>query len=155
MTRMAYDDQGAVPLVEYIITFTIASILFTIVLVMANSMFIEGPQRTVSQVQFTDIGNDITAKIMDTYLIAPSPGSNVSAFEINTMFDMPLTVAGNSYMVNFTGGSTLNTDDREIYVYSDTNSVRVNLTLNGIHSTIPVDGNTSSASGTHWIYYQR
>ncbi|HTY91830.1 MAG TPA: hypothetical protein VMC84_11690 [Methanocella sp.] len=149
------DDTGVTSIVEYIVTFIIASILFSIVLLMANSMFIDGPQRTVSKVQFTDIGNDLTAKVVDTYLIAPEPGEYSTTFDVSTTFDMPLTVASNSYMADIGSGNNPNQDDREIDVYSPSNGVSINMTLNGISSTIPVNGSTSSLSGTHRIYYQR
>ena len=151
--RLKHDEQGVTPLIEYIVTFTIASILFTIVLVMANSMFIDGPQRTVSRVQFTDIGNDLTAKVVDTYLIAPGPGSSSTTFDVSTSFDMPLTVAGNQYMADIRSND--NPDDKEVKVYSPSNNVSIYVTLNGINSTIPVSGSTSSISDTHRIYYHR
>jgi hypothetical protein len=150
--RTSQNDNGVTSLVEYILTFTIASILFTIVLVMANSMFIDGPQRTVSRVQFTDIGNDLTAKVVDTYLIVPDPGVS-KTFDISTKFDIPSTVAGNSYMADIEG--IAGTDDNEVSIFSMTNGIYVNVTLNGINPTIPVNGNTSSMGATHRIYYRR
>jgi hypothetical protein len=128
------DEQGVSVVVEYILTFIIASILFLIVLIMANSAFIDGPQKTVSRVQFTDIGNDLTAKVVDTYLIVHE-SSNIS---VDTTFDMPLTVGSKDYKANVTPKN----GDMEINVYSPYNGVSVYTTLNGISSTIPVNGNT-------------
>jgi hypothetical protein len=123
----------------------IASALFSIMLVMANGLFIQGPEATVSQVQFTDIGNDLSAKIMDTYLVAPvSPDSG----NVSTSFDMPSTVAGNPYFVDVVPSGT------DKIVYSLTNGVTINITLNGVNSTIPVNGSTSSGSINHKIWYE-
>jgi hypothetical protein len=139
------NDSGVNMIIEYIMTFIIASILFSIVLLMANGLFIDGPQKTVSRVQFTDIGNDITAKMVDTYLIAPQNGY------ISTTFDMPLTVAGKSYMANVR--TSANSEDKEVIVYSLENGVSITTTLNGVNSTIPVSGNTSSLAYAHYINY--
>lgn len=147
---LIHDEQGVSTVVEYILTFMIASILFLIVLIMANSLFIDGPQKTVSRVQFTDVGNDLTAKVVDTYLIVHE-SSNVS---ISTTFDMPLTVASKDYMADVRRSNT-NPDDREVVVYSPYNQVSIYTTLNGINSTIPVNGSTSSLTGTHKIYYSK
>jgi len=143
--KIVNDDSGLNLIVEYLLTFIIASILFSIVLLLANSAFIEGPQRTVSIVQFTDIGNDITAKMVDTYLIAPEMGN------VSTTFNMPYTVAGNAYNANVVGMG----NDKEVNVYLPDGRVSITVTLNGVNSTIPVSGNTSSLSGTHRIYYQK
>lgn len=139
------DDSGVSPVVEYIITFIVASIIFTTVLVMSNGMFIQGPQQSVSQLRYTDVGNDLSAKMIDTYIIAPQDGS------ISTVFDMPDTVAGKSYVV-YVKRST-NKWDKEIAVSSDTGDVVMNVTLNAVNQTIPITGRTSSQSFIHKIYY--
>jgi hypothetical protein len=147
---LIHDEQGVSAIVGYIVTFMIASIIFTIVLIMANSMFIDGPQKTVSRVQFTDIGNDLTAKVVDTYLIVHD-SSDVS---ISTTFEMPSTVASKDYMADVRKSST-NPDDREVVVYSPYNEVSIYTTLNGINSTIPVSGSTSSLMASHKIFYSK
>ena len=80
---MHMDDSGVSPVVEYIITFVVASIIFTTMLLLSNGLFIEGPQKTVSQLQFTDVGNDLSAKMIDTYIVAPKNGS------VSTDFNLP------------------------------------------------------------------
>ncbi|AFC99008.1 hypothetical protein Mtc_0237 [Methanocella conradii HZ254] len=147
-TTFFRDESGVTPLVDYIITFIIASILFMIMLAMASTIFIDGPQRTVSRIQFTDIGNDLTTKIVDTYLIYPQSG------EISTTFDIPMTVAGKDYRVDINRSIT-NPEDKEIIVYSPYNGVSIYVTLNGVNSTVPVNGSTSSLSDTHVIYYHK
>jgi hypothetical protein len=142
----ADDDSGVNFVLEYVLTFMIASVIFSIMLVMANGLFIQGPKTTVSEVQFTDIGNDLSAKIMDTYLVAPvSPDSG----NVSTVFDIPSSIAGSQYFVNVVPSGT----DRIVSVYSNSSGVMVNVTLNSVNSTIPVSGSTSSGSISHRIWY--
>jgi hypothetical protein len=145
------DTSGVNFVLEYVLTFMIASVLFSILLMMANGLFIQGPETTVSEVQYTDIGNDLTAKIIDTYLVAPvSPDQG----NVSTEFDMPDTVAGNTYIVNVEP-STNSWDpwDKDVVVDSNSNDVSITVTLNGVNSTIPVTGNTSSSNLIHRIWY--
>jgi hypothetical protein len=139
------DDSGVSPVVEYIITFVVASIIFTTMLVISNGLFIEGPQKTVSQLQFTDVGNELSAKMIDTYIVAPKDGS------VSTEFDMPSSIAGRSYFVNVQ--KSKNVWDKEIAVSSESGDVIMKVTLNGVNQTIPLTGKTSSHNTTHRIYY--
>lgn len=145
MEKMGGNCEGAAAILEYIITFVIAFIMFTILLSMFSSMFITGPQHTVSKVQFTDVGNDVTAKILDTYLIAPPNGS------VSTVFDMPPTAAGKDYLLEIR--KSANGWDKEIVVFSPYMDLNTSVTLNGVNSTIPIVGNTSSMSQSHRVRY--
>jgi hypothetical protein len=149
--RLIKDASGVNYVLEYILTFMIASIIFSIMLMMANGLFIQGPASTVSKVQYTDIGNDLTAKIIDTYLLAPTlPDSGY----VNTTFDMPNTVAGNSYWVTISNSSNpADKWDQEVYVNSTSNDISIKVTINGVNSTIKVNGSTSSSSPDHRIWY--
>lgn len=139
------NDSGVTAMLEYIITFVFAFIIFTVMLSMFDGMFIKGPERTVTTVQFADVGNDVTAKIMDTYLVAPVTGS------ITTVFGMPETAAGHDYRLDIRGSA--NGWDREIVVYSQYSEQNLSVTLNGVNSTIPVSGSTSSMNETHIVKY--
>jgi hypothetical protein len=140
------DERGANLLLEYIFTFTFASVLFVVMLMMTSGLFIQGPARTVSKVQYTDIGNDLTAKIIDTYLIAPiSPSQG----NVTTVFEIPNTVAGDGYMVNVIDKG----DDKEVVVHSLNNNIAMKVTLNGVSKTIPVSGETWSQFPVHQIRY--
>jgi hypothetical protein len=145
MQKANYDDSGVTAMLEYIITFVFAFIIFTAMLSMFDSMFIKGPERTVSTVQFADVGNDVTAKILDTYLIAPSSGN------VSTVFDMPQTAAGKDYMLDIR--TSANGWDKEIVVYSTYTDLNLSVTLNGVNSTIPIVGSTSSLSDSHRVRY--
>lgn len=145
--HMRKDDSGVSAVVEYILTFLIASIIFSIMLLVSYSMFIEGPQKSVETLRYTDVGNDMTAKIIDTYLIAPQEGY------LSTTFDMPSSIAGKSYSVSVQTSRNGRGLDKEILVSSDSGDVTMKVTLDGVNSTIPISGKTSSNNMTHNIYY--
>lgn len=139
-------DDGAVSaVIEYLITFTIAFIIFTMVASMFNGMFINGPTDVVSMIQFTDVGNDVSAKLLDTYLIAPETGN------VSTTFEMPDSIAGHDYKLNIQ--TSTNGWDKEVVVYSDYTSISTTVTINGVNSTIPINGSTTSMYTTHKIKY--
>lgn len=132
-------------MLEYILTFVSAFIIFTVLLSMFNGMFIQNPQRTVATAQFADVGNDVTAKILDTYLIAPKTGN------ISTTFGVPERIAGSEYTVDIR--LSANGWDREVILCSPTLNMNMSVTLNGVNSTIPISGSTSSMSSIHKIKY--
>ena len=140
-----FDDAGVTAMLEYIITFVFAFIIFTVMLSMFDSMFIQGPAQTVSTIQFADIGNDVTAKILDTYLVAPATGN------VSTVFNMPQTAAGKDYTLNIL--TSANGWDKEIIVHSPYSMLNISVTLNGVNSTIPIMGSTSSMSSLHRVRY--
>jgi hypothetical protein len=132
------DDSGVSAVVEYILTFVIASFIFSIMLLISYSMFIQGPQKSVETLRYTDVGNDMTAKIIDTYLIAPKDG------QLYTSFSMPSTIGGNSYSVKVQ--TSKNGWDKEILVSSPSGDVNMRVTLDGVNQTIPISGKTSSSN---------
>ena len=139
------DRAGVTAMLEYMITFVFAFIIFTVMLSMFDGMFIRGPEKTVSTIQFADVGNDVTAKILDTYLIAPAKGN------VSTVFDMPATAAGKDYVLDILPSA--NGWDKEIIVHSPYTGQNVSVTLNGVNATIPITGNTSSMSMGHRVRY--
>jgi hypothetical protein len=145
MRAIHSNDSGVTAMLEYIITFVFAFIIFTVMLSMFDGMFIKGPERTVSMVQFADVGNDVTAKILDTYLIAPVSGN------VSTVFDMPERAAGRDYVLDIR--TSTNGWDKEIVVHSSYTNLNMSVTLNGVNSTIPIVGSTSSVSPVHRVKY--
>ncbi|HTX43667.1 MAG TPA: hypothetical protein VMC61_02975 [Methanocella sp.] len=146
--RLWTDDSGVNMILEYVFTFTIASILFSVLLMIANGLFIQGPENTVQIIQYTDVGNDVTAKIVDTYLVAPiSPDKG----NVSTVFEIPNTIAGDGYFVDVK--TSANGWDKEVVVHSISNNTARKVTLNGVHSTIPVSGSTWSQFPVHRIWY--
>jgi hypothetical protein len=145
MPILHHDDSGVTAMLEYIITFVFAFIIFTMMLSMFDGMFIRGPEKTVSAIQFADVGNDVTAKILDTYLIAPATGN------VSTVFAMPGTAAGRDYELDIR--TSANGWDKEIIVHSPYTQMNMSVTLNGVNSTIPILGSTSSMAAIHRVRY--
>lgn len=142
------DGTAATSILEFVLTFILAAGIFTMFLMNFNSMFVNQPKYVVTTNQFVDIGNDVTTKIIDTYLVAPDDGIVV------TYFDIPDTVAGSTYEVSIhaLGGNFI---DREVQVRSvDFGPISVNTTLNGAYTTIKMNGTTRSTSPLHGIVYQ-
>ncbi len=139
-------DEGVSMVTEYIMIFIVAMFVFTIFVSSAQSIFVDGPGRMVSRNQLTDIGNDVDTKLIDTYLVAPRNGT------ISTTFDIPDDVAGHGYVVRLSDAPG---QDKEVTVHSDRYpEISVKLTLNGVNSTIPIYGNTSSHNAVHTISYR-
>jgi len=134
-------------MMEFILMFVLAAAIFSIFIMNFNALFLNQPKYVVATNQFADIGNDVTTKIIDTYLIAPDDGI------VQTYFDMPSTVAGYTYAVNVKKVGAGN-DDREVQVYTeDDTGISVYTTLNGANTTIKIDGTTTSTSTVHGIVY--
>jgi len=142
------DGDGVSATVEYILTFVVASAVFSLLVINFNPLFVNSPQYIVTRNQLADIGNDVSTKIIDTYLVAPDDGY------ITTYFDIPNTVAaGNTYMVSVVQMTGKNREDREVNVFTDDGSICVSTTLSGANLTIPMAGSTSSTWYLHDITY--
>jgi hypothetical protein len=97
----------------------------------------------VTNNQFVDVGNDVTTKIIDTYLISPDNGV------VETYFNIPTDIAGFTYEI---GVHPVGVEDREVQVVtSQGGGISVNTTLNGAYTTINMNGTTRSTSMFHRI----
>jgi hypothetical protein len=139
------DERGVTAMMEFILMFVLAAAIFSIFIMNFNAVFLNQPKYVVATNQFVDIGNDVTTKIIDTYLIAPDDGM------VQTYFDIPETVAGYTYDVDV---KPVGVDDREVQIHTDENSdISVYTTLNGANTTIKIRGTTTSTSMFHGIVY--
>jgi len=96
-TETAGGEAGITNLMEYISVTSILLILLVVVMFTVNAVFMEGPANTLRFHAFTDIGNGISVRIVDIYVIAPDTGS------LTTKFDIPDDVAGGDYYVEVEG----------------------------------------------------
>jgi hypothetical protein len=96
-TETAGGEAGITNLMEYISVTSILLILLVVVMFTVNAVFMEGPANTLRFHAFTDIGNGISVRIVDIYVIAPDQGS------LTTKFDIPDDVAGGDYFVEVEG----------------------------------------------------
>lgn len=144
--RFFSDERGVTSMLEFVLMFVLASAIFTLLILNFNSMFLNHPKYVVATNQFVDIGNDVTTKIIDTYLISPDNGM------VMTYFTIPSTIAGYTYEV---GVHAVGDQDREVQVETyQGGGISVNTTLNGAYTTIKMNGTTRSTSALHGIVYQ-
>jgi hypothetical protein len=139
------DERGASSMMEFVLMFVLAAGIFTLLILNFNSMFLNHPKYVVATNQFVDVGNDVTTKIIDTYLISPDNGM------VRTYFTIPSTIAGYTYVV---GVHPVGDEDLEVQVVtSQGGGISVNTTLNGAYTTIKMNGTTRSTSALHGIVY--
>ena len=129
---------------EYVIISGIAILFFAVVMMTAGAMLTAAPLDVAATQQFNDVGNDISNKLIMFYLIVPEQGT------MSTTLEMPQTIGGHTYTVRM---STNNTTDQTVIISADDLNVNISYTLNGIGASIPIDGETHSASGTHRLWF--
>ncbi len=129
------DDEKAVsPLLEYLMLVTIASVFVLLLGLYLNSMFSESVTRTVLENQFADVGAEITAQMVDMYLLYPSNGvfsakiympEKVGDYEIISEFE---NISGKQYLV-------IRSENGEFKKYVGLGNLPLDFTVNGsIHS---------------------
>jgi hypothetical protein len=152
MKRFTSDESGVTSVVEFILTFVLASIIFTIFIMSINGLFLSQSKIVVGTNQFTDVGNQVGNRIVDIYLIVPDNGT------IQSFFDIPDSIEGSNYQIwilnNLTDAMISGTDEK-IKVNSTDDAISVNLTINGVFNTIPISGYTSSVNMLHEINYTK
>ncbi|MBP2146953.1 hypothetical protein J2129_002407 [Methanofollis sp. W23] len=135
------DEEGVSNLVEYMIISGILVVLLIVMTFAVNAIFMEGPSDRLAYHSFTDIGNGISTRIVDVYVLAPDNGSIVTAF------DIPDDVAGQDYQVSLDVGHTA---DQQVMVSRD--NVMSEISIAGIGATMGVAGDTTG-SGVNRITY--
>lgn len=144
---MALNEEnhlGVSSVMELTITFIIASLIFSVLIMSFNSLFLETPQYLVTRNQFADIGNSVSTMLIDTYLVVPENGT------LTTTFTEPEAVTGSAYQIQIHRSGS---NDREVLVTSGDSGISVSVTLNGANSTIPINGTTNSTDYLHRIEY--
>jgi len=133
-------ESGVSHLLEYIFITSVLIALMVIMVLSINPVFFERPIYQLRDNAFIDIGNGLSTRIVDLYVIAPNKGT------ITTHYDIPDVVAGKGYVVEVSGGSP----NDIISVTGD--GITREAPLAGIGATLGVSGNTSS-SGLNIIRY--
>ena len=143
--RLLKDNRGVSTLTSYIMISSIAIIFFGIIAITTTGTFIRGPSQIVMRGDFSDIGNDISTKIVDIYIVAPENGT------LNTSLRMPTSVAMQEYEVNAEAA----TADQMIKVSALHTNTEVTVTINEIAqaNTVNVTGSTLSGNQEHWLRY--
>lgn len=140
---MRRNDEGVTTVMEYITITSVLMVMMIILMLAVNAVFMEGPADRLKYHAFVDIGNGISTRIVDLYVIAPVNGT------ITTAFDIPDDVAGKDYYVNVEMSGL----DQRIVVTDG--KVRNTVTISGIGATMAVAGNTTGAGWNRIRYDSR
>jgi len=137
------NEEGVTRLMEYVIISGVLLVLMIVMMFTINAVFMEGPADKLRYHAFVDIGNGVSTRIVDLYVIAPGSGT------IATKFDIPDEVAGRGYFVNvgMTGASRAS---QMIQVQGG--NIKSTVAMAGIGATKGVSGNTTGA-GWNMIQY--
>jgi hypothetical protein len=134
------NEEGVTRLMEYVIISGVLLVLMIVMMFTINAVFMEGPADKLRYHAFVDIGNGVSTRIVDLYVIAPGSGT------IATKFDIPDDVAGRGYFVNvgMTGASQV--------IQVQGGNVQSTVAIAGIGATKGVSGSTTGA-GWNMIQY--
>lgn len=126
----AGDDRGVSTTFGYILTVGISVIFFSLVVLTYSSILIQSPTTLAVMGQYNDVGNEVSSKIMDIYVIAPENGT------LETDLRLPGELGGEGYVIEFIPAGS----DQEIRVASLDGEREVHLTLNGVNHTVSLNG---------------
>jgi hypothetical protein len=135
------NDLGVSDLIEYCIISAILMLVIIITVLTITPVAIYQPTDQLSEYAFIDIGNGVSTRIVDLYVIAPDEGN------ITTKFDIPDDVVGREYFV------LLDTDVTGDFVAVSYSNIRREVPLAGIGETLEVYGNTTG-HGLNEISYE-
>lgn len=136
-----HDVEGVSSMQEYILISSILMILMVItVLTLTNSVILP-PIDRLTEYSFIDIGNGVSTRMVDLYVIAPKEGN------ISTFYDIPDDVAGKEYFVSI----ELTGSGDQVSIFND--KIRRNISLSGISSTYKAGGQTTG-HGMNKITYR-
>ena len=111
-----------------------------ILMLNVNTVIMQVPADRLSYSAFVDIGNGVSTRIVEIYVLAPGEGN------ITTKFDIPNDVAARSYQVDIQPAGA----DENIVV--SRGDIKSSISLSGIGATLPVGGSTTGA-GVNQITY--
>jgi hypothetical protein len=141
MTRRYISDEEAVTsLLEYVTITGILVVLLIITIFATNAVFMEGPANKLAYHSFVDIGNGLSTRVVDIYVIAPDNGT------IATDFDIPDDVAGQDYAVDMDGSG----GDQVVVI--SRGDIRSRIAIAGIGATMGVTGSTTGSGINRLIY---
>jgi len=138
------DDEAVSTTVGYILMTGVALIFLAIIMVTCVSIFVDNPSRVVMRSGFTDVGNAISTKIVDVYIVCPDNGT------LTSVFTLPAEIGGSEYKIDASIGTG---QDQMVEVSDLSGKVTVRMTINGIAESVSVSGSTMSGKWEHEIHY--
>lgn len=142
--RTEHAEKAASGLIEYIMISGVLMVLMVITVLTLTSGVVERPIDQLSEYTFIDIGNGISTRIVDLYVIVPD--RSTSNCTISTIFDIPDEVAAKEYYVTIESGSS----GDQIVVSRD--NIERKVSLAGIGTTLGVAGSTTGHGLNRIIY---
>jgi hypothetical protein len=133
--------DGVAVMMEYVIITAVLMLLLVAVLAVVNTLFMQGPSDALKFHSYTDIGNGVSVRIVDLYIIAP-PLIAGRDNHVVTQIDLPPDVANQWYMVNIVGAGTA----QAITVGQDDNKNDAIIKVAGIGATMRVNGTATGGS---------
>ena len=135
-----HTDSAVSDLVEYFLISGMLMLIIIITVLTITPVAIYQPTDQLSEYAFIDIGNGISTRIVDVYVIAPEEGN------IITKFDIPDDIVGREY------GVLIETGESGDLVSVSYSNIRREVPLAGIGETLGVEGNTTG-HGLNEILY--
>jgi hypothetical protein len=147
LSRSDFREDGVSTLIEYLQITAVLVLLFVIIMLAVYPLFIHNPLYTLTHHSYIDVGNGVSTRIVDVFVISPYV-QNIYGLVV-TDFDIPDDIAGKGYIVEIQGpAGGLGTD--KILISGDL--LEVNIPLAGIGSTLGLQGRTTSG-GINMICY--
>jgi hypothetical protein len=143
MNSFKNNQDAVTSTLAYILFSSIFLVFFVIILINANDTLVKGLSNTVVKEQYRDIGNMISTTITDMYFIVPENGY------IETNYTIPEKIGGETYIINADSASI----DEIIEVRSTESDKIISVTLNGIASSMSINGTAYSSTSNHRIRY--
>lgn len=142
MRHLLKNEDAVSVTMEYIIFSMLFITLFIMLYMNFGDMMMKGPKETVTQNEFSDIGNMMSTLVTDMYLILPENGV------IESDYMIPAEVGGEAYTIN---ANLAMTD--QIFELKSPSGKETSVTISGIATTIPINGTVSSSAIHHRISY--
>lgn len=139
---MKHEDEAVSTILEYMNITAVLIVMMIMLTLITNSIIIEDSADNLKYHAFVDIGNGVSARIVDLYVIAPSNG------KITTSFDLPDDVAGTDYTVKMDPAAS---GAAQQVIVTDGNVESV-ISIAGIGATRAVTGNTTGTGLNRIIY---
>ncbi|MGB8216796.1 MAG: hypothetical protein WCE94_05780 [Candidatus Methanoperedens sp.] len=143
MKSFTNSEDGVSTTLAYVLFSAIFLVFYVIILLNSNDLLVKGPSNIVVNDQLRDIGNMVSSTVTDMYMVAPENG------RIETEYKIPAEIGREPYIINADMASI----DETIDVSSTSSDKSVSVTINGIASTMPINGTAYSSASTHRINY--
>jgi hypothetical protein len=135
-----FREEGVSSLIEYLQITGMLLLFIVIILLSVYPVFIHNPLYTLTHHSYIDVGNGVSTRMVDLYVISPYVQNKEGL--VVTDFDIPDDVAGRGYIVEVIPSAQGRGDD--VLVISG-DLLESEVPLAGIGSTLALKGRTASS----------